>query len=202
MRKGIIVAVAILLIATASFTGWYAWSPGWTVKRMIAAAKSNDSATLAAGVDVPALKADMKADFAALFAAKAREDPSPTARMSLSIAQSMLDQVVERLGSPDGLRATFAGLDDSDAPPGSKSLGKPQIERQGLSRFRLSRDISKGSGLVFERSGLSWKLTGIDLPPAGLAGTGTAPPPAATPQSPPAAPKAPVTTPQAPAHTP
>ena len=174
MRKWIIVAAALLVVAAGSFAAWYAWSPDWAVKRMIAAAKSDDKATLAAGVDVPALKADMKADFGALFDARAREDTSPAAQMSLGIARSMLDQVVERLGSPDGLRATFAGLDDSDAPPGSKMKGKPQIERQGLSRFRLSRDISKGSGLVFERRGLSWKLTGIDLPPGGLPGSGKA----------------------------
>jgi len=192
MRKWAIGATAILLIAAASFTAWYAWSPGWTVKRLIAAAKSDDKATLEAGVDVPALKADMKADFAALFAAKARENSSPGAQMSIAIARSMLDQVVERLASPDGLRATFAGLDDSDAPPGSKMLGKPQIERQGMSRFRLSRDITKGSGLVFERRGLSWKLTGIDLPPGGIPGA-AAPPPAV---------QAPVTTPKAPAATP
>ena len=188
MRKGIIGAAALVLIASASFAGWYAWSPDWAVKRLIAAAKSNDRETLAAGVDVPALKADMKADFGALFAAKAREDPSPAAQMSLAIARSMLDQVVERLASPDGLRATFAGLDDSDAPPGSKMAGKPQIERQGLSRFRLSRDISKGSGLVFERRGLSWKLTGIDLPPGGLPAAKVPSP--ATPKAP-TAPKAP-----------
>jgi hypothetical protein len=194
MRKWIIVATAFLLIATACFTGWYAWSPGWAVKRLIAAAKSDDKATLAAGVDVPALKADMKADFGALFAAKARQNNSPTEQISLAIAHSMLDQVVERLASPDGLRATFAGLDDSDAPPGSKMLGKPQIERQGMSRFRLSRDISKGSGLVFERRGLSWKLTGIDLPPGGLPSAGAPgpmPAPGARPKAPAATPKAP-----------
>jgi hypothetical protein len=191
MRRRYIVATAVLLlVATASFIVWYAWSPGWAVKRMVAAAKSNDSATLAAGVDVPALKADMKADFTALFAAKALEETTPAARMSLAIARSMLDPMVERLASLDGLRATFAGLDDSDAPPGSKMLGRPQIERQGLSRFRLSRDVSKGSGLVFERRGLSWKLTGIDLPPGGLPAPASPRAPAATPNAPAATPKA------------
>lgn len=192
MRKWIIVAAALLVVATASFAAWYVWSPGWTVNRLIAAAKSDDKATLAAGVDVPALKADMKADFGALFDAKAREDSSPAAQMSIAIARSMLDQLVERLGSPDGLRATFAGLDDSSAPPGSKMPGKAQIERQGMSRFRLSRDISKGSGLVFERRGLSWKLTGIDLPRGGPPAAGA---PVPMPQAPAAAPKAPAATP-------
>jgi|GEM_PF-755315 len=193
MRKWIIIAAALLVVATASFAAWYVWSPGWTVKRLIAAAKSDDKETLAAGVDAPALKADMKADFGALFDAKAREDSSPAAQMSIAIARSMLDQLVERLGSPDGLRATFAALDDSNAPPGSKMPGKAQIERQGMSRFRLSRDISKGSGLVFERRGLSWKLTGIDLPPGGPPAVGA---PTPLPKAPsPATPKAPAATP-------
>ena len=191
MRRRYFVAAAVVLVVTALAAGWYVWSPGWAVKRMIAAAKANDSATLAAGVDVPALKADMKADFGALFTAKAREDSSPAAQMSIAIARSMLDQVVERLASPDGLRDTFAGLDDADAPPGSKMVGKPQIERQGMSRFRLSRDVSKGSGLVFERRGLSWKLTGIDLPPGGVPAAGAAPAPVPVPQPPTATPKAP-----------
>jgi hypothetical protein len=189
MRRWFIVAAVALSLVAALFAGWYVWSPGWAVKRMVEAAKSNDSATLLAGVDVPALKADMKTDFSALFDAKAREETSPAARMSLAIARSMLDQMVERLGSADGLRATFAGLDDSDAPPGSKMLGKPQIERQGLSRFRLSRDLSKHSGLVFERRGLSWKLTGIDLPPGGPPAT-RAPAPAPLPMPAPQGPAA------------
>jgi hypothetical protein len=38
------------------------------------------------------------------------------------------------------------------------------LERHGLNRFTLRhKDKSKGS-LIFERSGLRWKLAGVELP--------------------------------------
>jgi hypothetical protein len=171
-RRYILAAVAAVLLLVGLGIGWYVYSPAWTVSRMVAAAKSGDAEALAARVDFPALKADLKADLSARLAAEAKGDNSPTARIGVAIARSMMDQVIEAFASPGGMRATFAALDDSDAPPGSKTAGKPKIERQGFSRFRLSRG-SSSSGLVFERRGLGWKLTGIDLPPS-------PPPPART----------------------
>jgi hypothetical protein len=164
MRKRfILAAVALLLIALG--IGWYVTSPGWTVRHMVAAAKSNDADALASYVDFPALKADLRTDLTARLTAEAKGDNSPTARMGIAIARSMMDQVIDAFASPGGIRATFAVLDNSDAPPGGKALGKPKIERQGFNRFRLSRDNSNGSGFVFERRGFGWKLTGVDLPP-------------------------------------
>ena len=41
----------------------------------------------------------------------------------------------------------------------------PVIVRRGFSEFLVASKQQPKSGLVFKRHGLSWKLSGVDLPP-------------------------------------
>jgi hypothetical protein len=41
----------------------------------------------------------------------------------------------------------------------------PVIVRRGFSEFLVASKQKPKSGLVFKRHGLSWKLSGVDLPP-------------------------------------
>jgi hypothetical protein len=41
------------------------------------------------------------------------------------------------------------------------------IVRRGLSEFLVASKQQPKGGLVFKRHGLSWKLSGVDLPPRG-----------------------------------
>jgi hypothetical protein len=133
---------------------------------MVKAAKANDAATLSSHVDFAALKADLKADLSTRLEAEAKGNNDPTAQMGAAIARSMIDGIANSFASPDGIRATFAVLDDADMPPEAKQQnGKMKIERTGLNSFRVAREKIPGSGFVFERRGLGWKLTGVDLPP-------------------------------------
>ena len=165
MRKRyILVAVALVLTALVA---WDVLAPGRTVAAMIKAAKANDAATLAAHVDFPALKSDVKADLTSRIEAEAKGNKDPAAQMGAAIARSMIDGIANAFASPDGIRATFAVLDDADAPPEAKQQnGKMKIERTGLNSFRVAREKMPGSGFVFERRGLGWKLAGVDLPPS------------------------------------
>jgi hypothetical protein len=43
----------------------------------------------------------------------------------------------------------------------------PMIVRRGFSEFLVASEQQPKSGLVFKRHGLSWKLSGVDLPPIG-----------------------------------
>ncbi len=168
MRKRYILAgMAVLLLALGA--GWYVLSPWWTVREMIEAAKAGKADALAARVDFPALRADLKTDLDSRLSAEARKDRSPQAQFGIALARSMMDKVVDAFISPGALAATFKTLDEN-APPRSKTassakeIARPQIERIGLDRFRLEREGHAGSGFVFERHGLGWKLVGVDLP--------------------------------------
>ena len=166
-RKYILVGVpAALLLALG--VGWYVMSPWWTVRAMVEAAKAGDADALSAKIDFPALKKDLTADLNVRLNEEASRDKSPAAQMGLAIARSMMPGVVDAFVSPGGIKAAFVMMDENapapKAQPGARQPGKPRIERMGLNRFRLEREGTAGSGFVFERSGLGWKLTGVDLP--------------------------------------
>lgn len=166
-RRYILAIVVVLLLALGA--GWYVLSPWWTVREMIAAARSGDADALAARVDFPALRADLKVDLDSRLSAEARKDRSPQAQFGIALARSMMDKVVDAFISPRALAATFKTLDENAPPPAkaepsAKEIARPRIERIGLDRFRLEREGNAGSGFVFERRGLGWKLVGVDLP--------------------------------------
>jgi hypothetical protein len=178
-RKYILAGVAVTLLLAAGI-GWYVMSPWWTVRAMVEAAKAGNADALSAKIDYPALKKDLKADLSTRLNEEAARDKSPAAQMGLAIARSMMDGVIDAFVSPGGIKAAFVMMDEDAPPPkaapGAKQPGKPRIERMGLNRFRLEREGTAGSGFVFERRGLGWKLTGVDLP-----STQPGPPPAQRP---------------------
>jgi hypothetical protein len=98
------------------------------------------------------------------------------------MGMAMMNPIVDSMVSPTGLKTAFANLakqqqaakakggGDGDVDgKGSGAKGSipldPEIRRQGFNRFIVTGKDTPGSGLVFERSGLGWKLSGIDLPP-------------------------------------
>jgi hypothetical protein len=178
MRRIHLVAGAALLLlvaAAAAAGGWYALSPGWTVKAMVEAARTGDEARFSRYVDYPALRADMKAELADTLQAQAKRDPSPQAKLGLAVGMALMGPMVDRMVSPAAMKTAFAKLAETapstaGGPKGEKSINKgnkpemPEIHRDGLNRFLVSARDKPDSGLVFERRGLGWKLTGIDLP--------------------------------------
>lgn len=176
-----LVVLALLIVGAGA--AWYFLSPAWALRSMVAAAKANDEPTLSSYIDYEALKADLKKDLSARFEAEAKKSDDPTAKMGVAIARSMMDGVINAFVSPAGLRATLVTFDESDVPPAmKKNAGKPKIERLGFNSFRLSREKNPGSGFVFERRGLGWKLVGVDLT-AEAPAAGPPPPPPPTPKA-------------------
>ena len=178
MRNKVIAAFVVLLLLALG-AGWYFMSPYWTLRSMVAAAKANDSEKLSSYIDFDALRADLKTDLRARFDSVDKKSKDPVEKMGVAIARSAMDGVVNAFVSPAGLRATLVTFDESDVPPDSrKNFGKPKIERTGFGSFRLSREESPGSGFVFERRGLGWKMVGVDLAPEGAQPRPSARPPA------------------------
>jgi hypothetical protein len=166
-RTYLIAGLVALLVAGAA--AWYLVSPGMTLKAMVAAAKANDTERLSTYIDYEALRQDMKADLTARLRSEAKRDKGPAGEIGLAMGMAMMGPMIDSMVSPEGLRAAFAKLDEAEAAAGrGEKAGKtpePVIERRGLDRFLVSNPATPGSGLVFERRGLGWKLTGIELAP-------------------------------------
>ena len=183
MRKPIIFAGIAVLALVAIVGGWYYASPGLTVKAMVEAAQKNDEARFSSYVDYEALRTDMKAELTARLQEEAKRDGSAEAKLGLAMGMAMMGPIVDSMISPDGMKGAFASFakDQQAATADAKSDGaksgggraesrkkglpaEPQIRRQGLNRFIVTGKDTPASCLVFERRGLSWKLSGIDLP--------------------------------------
>jgi hypothetical protein len=164
MRKTIIAAAAALLLLIVAGVGWYVFSPGWTIRSMVAAAKARDEARFSAYVDYPALRQDMKTELTARIQQESRKDRSPQAKVTAAIGLALIGPVVDRMVSPGAINQAFTNLTVA-APKGNAKPATPQIRREGFNRFVVAGKDMPEAGLVFERRGLSWKLTGIDLPP-------------------------------------
>ena len=179
MRRIHLVAGAVLLLIAVLAGGWYALSPGWTVKTMVEAARSGDDARFSAHVDYPALRADVKAELTRALEVEAKRDSSARSKLGLAFGMALMGPMVDRMVSPAAMKTALAGLAEVEpagggqgrsgkADPGGKLRQMPEIRRDGFNRFLVTARDRPGSGLVFERDGLGWKLTGIEL--AGGAG--------------------------------
>ena len=177
MRKIYMVGGVVLLVLAVVAGGWYYASPGLTVKAMVDSAKNNDEAAFSSYVDYDALRTDMKSELTNRLQEEAKRDGSAEAKLGLAMGMAMMGPIVDSMVSPTGMKTAFANL--AKEQDSAKDAGKngtapskkaaipadPEIRRQGFNRFVVSGKDTPESGLVFERRGLSWKLTGIDLPP-------------------------------------
>ena len=145
---------------------------------MLEAARDGDEAGFSSYIDYPALRADMKAELTAKLQAEAKRDPSPQGRLGLAVSMALLGPMVDRMVSPGAMESAFAQLADENrrregagaagtagkADKAGRRTRMPDIRREGLNRFVVAARDRPDSGLIFERRGLGWRLTGIDLP--------------------------------------
>lgn len=167
--------VAALIAATliiAAGVLWYLASPGWTLHQMKAAAAANDADALNSYIDYPALRDDLKAEMLGQMVAEAKKDKSPFGGLGLAIGTAITGPAVDRLITPAAMRAALMAKRDmalTEAAPQTASALRvpddPVIVRRGFSEFLVASKQQPKSGLVFKRHGLSWKLSGVDLPP-------------------------------------
>lgn len=165
MRRKILIGGVVLSLALV--IGWFAASPYWTLRQVAAAAKANDAELVSSYVDYPALREDVKTKLTARLIG-ATEKNDPTAALGRAMGMALMKPMVDAFVSPAGLKATFARMNPDEEAKGGKSAApakKPRVERLSLNSFRVGDPDQPGSGLVFKRRGLGWKLAGIDLPP-------------------------------------
>jgi hypothetical protein len=167
-----VAALAAAALIIAAGVTWYLASPGWTLQQMKAAADANDPDALDSYIDYPALREDLKAEIMGQMMAEAKKDKSRFGGLGLAIGTAMIGPVTERLVTPAAMRAALiakrAQAQTKAAPQAVSALRLPDdpvIVRRGFSEFLVASKRQPTSGLVFKRHGLSWKLSGVDLPP-------------------------------------
>jgi hypothetical protein len=139
---------------------------------MKAAADANDPGALNAYIDYPALREDLKAEITGRMRAEAKKDKSGFGGLGLAIGKAVIGPVIDGLVSPAGMRAALiAKRDQAQTEVAARAASAlrvpddPVIVRRGFSEFLVASKQRPKNGLVFKRHGLSWKLSGVDLPP-------------------------------------
>jgi hypothetical protein len=104
--------------------------------------------------------------------AEAKKDKSGFGGLGLAIGTAMIGPVIDGLVAPVGMRAALmAKRDQAQTKTAAQAVSAlrvpadPVIVRRGLSEFLVASKQQPKSGLVFKRHGLSWRLSGVDLPP-------------------------------------
>ena len=163
-----IAAVAAALIVIASGTLWYFESPAWALKGMKDAAQSHDADELNAYIDYPALRESLKAELMARMMAEAQKNKSGFGALGMAFGSAMMGPMIDGLVSPEGMRAALLANGQENTGPAAPALHVPEepvIVRRSFSEFLVTAKDQPNSGLVFRRHGLSWMLSGVELPP-------------------------------------
>lgn len=163
-----IAAVGAALIIVGFGTLWYFESPAWTLKGMNDAAQSRDADALNAYIDYPALRESLKAELMARMVTEAQKDKSGLAAIGMAFGSAVMGPMIDGLVSPAGMRAVLLANRQEDAAPAASALHVPKepvIVRRNFSEFLVTAKDQPNGGLVFKRHGLSWMLSGVELPP-------------------------------------
>lgn len=178
-RRALLIATAVLALA-----GLYA-TPYVTLHQMRKAAAADDAPALAARVDFPALRENLKADMQQRMLDRDRNErgePSPASTFGAALAGALLGPMVDALITPEALARILEGQRPVKAAigfakprpePGSADRARARLETamgyESLNRFvfrvRHPGDDEDPIELVLHRDGLiGWKLAELRLP--------------------------------------
>jgi hypothetical protein len=176
MGRNRILIIGVLGLAAAAGAAWYIVSPGYAMSQLRAAAVEGDAEELEERIDFPAVRASLKERYRAELAGQiaTADDGDGFAAFGSMIAMGMVDGMVEGFVNPASMaamiqRGKMQGA-QQESPAGRQSV-EWSIVRDGLSRFSATPDAPEDERvptMVFERDGLSWKLTEIEIPDGGL----------------------------------
>jgi hypothetical protein len=181
---------SLLVVSALAFVVWAYFAPHLTMRSMRLAAERGDAEALAAHVDFPAVREDLKAQFSAAASERIGGDGSGGWRdFGAALATAAAAPAIDALVSEASLMLLFAGRDFARGrliaqpaparPPGMSSgmsseqdaappRWNPAMGYTDLStfivRFDLNDDPDRPVVLVFKRHrGLWWKLSGVEL---------------------------------------
>ncbi len=180
---------SLLVAVVVAFLAWAYFAPHLTMRSMRLAAERGDAAALATHVDFPAVRDDLKAQFADAAAARIGGDGSGGWRdFGAALATAAAAPAIDALVSEQALMLLFTGRDmargrliaqpaerpaemaeDASANATPRPRWHPEMGYADLStftvRFDLNDDPALPTTLVFKRHRvLWWKLSAIRLP--------------------------------------
>ncbi|MFZ5638996.1 MAG: DUF2939 domain-containing protein [Pseudomonadota bacterium] len=178
---------SLLVVGAIACLVWIYFAPHLTVHAMHRAAVRGDAAALARHVDFPAVREDLKAQFAEAAAARLGGDGSGGWRdVGAALATAAAAPAIDGLVSETSLGVLFAGRDIArtafdPSPSPRASSGAPTANASAhawnptmayadastfTATFDLDGDPSRPVTLIFKRQRLLWwKLSAIRLPP-------------------------------------
>jgi hypothetical protein len=175
MRKGI-VAVLVLFVL---FLGWSAW-PFMGLYDLARAAQSGDVARVEQRVDFPALGRSLSGQIVQTYSRLAGVPVAPgglLAGIASAIADPIVARLITRVALGQLLQTGWPQEVLGDRPPDVPSLNWSALgnvgqlyasAESGLGEFRIWLPVDQPRARQFRvrlaLRGLTWKLTGIDLP--------------------------------------
>lgn len=168
MRKLLLLVFMVAVIVGA----WWWESPILALKDLRDAAEDRDAAELAESIDLPAFRASLKEELAEMVNREAGGNP-----VAGAIGRVATDRAVDQLVTPEGMAAAMANEPrDPLLRNIAGALGAVAVQQRdsaawdidrGFNSFSVTRSNPDGeplATLLFSRSGLGWKLSGIDVP--------------------------------------
>jgi hypothetical protein len=175
--------VPLALLLSAAFCVWVYYAPHLTVRAMQRAVERGDAAALARHVDFPAVREDLKAQFATAASARFGGDGCGGWRdFGAALASTAAAPAIDAIASEQGLLLLFAGrglarelLPATHPPAPARESGRgpgPWRVEGGyvdastfVVRVDMGGDPALPATLTLRRHrGLWWKLSGIALP--------------------------------------
>lgn len=167
----------IIALFALIFSGWYTTSPYIALSGLHDAAVAGDAKGLENHVDFSSLRESIKSEFKAKLSAEAdREDANPLlATVGLALADHMVDGMLDNMMTPNGIAKMIKISKDKTKRFGDVAAQDEQneavdkfdeweVKRIGLSEFHLSNpNDRKTPELIFQRDGLGWKLSNVNM---------------------------------------
>lgn len=151
--------VAVLAVLALLAGGWLWGSPYLTLRQMKAAADARDLTTLSAHIDYPALRNSVKQEL------RGRMDDDRSSLLGRLVAGGIAERIVDVAVTPQAMPVVFAA---APAAAGKSRIGLRAEDmayvRDGWDSFRLERRDGERGALLFRLRGVSWQLTGVEVP--------------------------------------
>jgi hypothetical protein len=167
--------VACVAIVAVMFAAAYVWAPFHALDSLGRAVRNGDRDALAASVDFPAVRENLRNGFVAHISKRAADDraleKNPLIGLALSFVPTLVNSVVDAVVTPDGIiRLLSRPLGRAGGPVGAaKRKWNRSWHFVDVGHFAVEYYQADNPalvfGLVFERQGvLTWRLVELDLP--------------------------------------
>ena len=173
--KRTLIAIGIGVVFLG-FVAYVAAGPYLMLYKLKSGVEARDAEAVAECVDFPALRQNLKDQLQAAASKRIDSQQNPLAALAATIAVRVADPLVDSLISPEGLAGLMAGekpaLASSETPsarfPAKKPLEDATFGYESFGEFVVSVPSPGGAiRFVLTRSGLSWKLSRIEIPTGG-----------------------------------